>query len=462
MTKIVGYIVMILLSGSCAALSSFLGGIPGMWRAFILGSVLALSVALGDYLKDKLKSNLAQSVLGMLLGAVAGVLIVLFKLKVHNREMGINFNSESMIILLSIIYGGFFQWIVMSRAKLKRIKLLFVAFICISIKFYYVNPRFEFGDILAVSLFSAISALLFTLLWYLPVWFFYIRKQSIASYIRSVPLNLRMFKLVLKRRWLSKRDYALSYDKVAATYDEQWLCQLRPVTEKLLAALPVAGQGDILDLGCGTGLSTLYLEDKYLENAITGVDISPKMLNIAKEKCSRSEFVEGDILNFLQSRSNNSAGLIFSGWAIGYSKPSDIISQAERVLKPGGTFAFVVNYSDTLAPVFYSFRKCMNKFPGQVKMALNPKFPNEAKDLLKTLKNNKFSTQMQEDGNIPIHSPEGKITLDWLLKTGVLAGFDQVMPLHDNPEIAEYFNKILNEFKEAVEHHYFMGVFINK
>ena len=48
------------------------------------------------------------------------------------------------------------------------------------------------------------------------------------------------------------------------------------------------------------------------------------------------------------------------------------------------------------------------------------------------------------------------------MKTGVLAGFDQVMPLHDNSEIVEYFNKTLRESKEPVEHHYFMGVFIKK
>jgi hypothetical protein len=46
------------------------------------------------------------------------------------------------------------------------------------------------------------------------------------------------------------------------------------------------------------------------------------------------------------------------------------------------------------------------------------------------------------------------------LKTGVLAGFDQVMPLRDNPKLIEYFNKTLRESTESVEHHYFMGVFI--
>ena len=460
MTKIIGYILMILLSGVGTAVSSGMSGEAGAWRGLILGAVLALAVVLGDCFKDKLRSNLAQSILGMLMGAAAGITIVLLGLKVHNREMGLDFNSEFMIVLLSLIYGFCFQWIIMSRAGIKFFKLFFVSFICISVKFYYVEPRFGIEAILGISIFSAISALIFIILWYLPVWFFYTRKHSIVTYGKNVFLNLRMLKLVFAGSWLSKRYYALSYDKVADTYDDQWLCQLRPVTEKLLGALPPAGEGDILDLGCGTGLSTLELEKKYPESSVIGVDISPEMLKIAKEKCSRSEFEEADILNFLQIRPDNSASLIFSGWAIGYSKPADIIVQVERILKPGGTFAFVLNYRDTLGPVFCAFRKCMNKFPGQVQLALNPKFPKKAKNLLKPLKKNGFFTQIHEDGIIAIYSPEGEITLEWLLKTGVLAGFDQVMPLRDNQKVIEYFNETLRESKNAVEHHYFMGVFV--
>lgn len=462
MTKITGYILMIFLSGIGAALSSVLGGAPGMLRGFIFGSVLALSVVLGNYFINK-KNNLAQSILGMFLGAVAGTIIVLLKLKIHNREMSVNFNSEFMIILLSIVYGGFFQWIIMSSIRKKALKIFCISFVCISIKLHYVNnAHFNIGEIVAISIFAVLSALIFTILWYLPIWFFYTRKYSFTIYLNSLSLNWRMLKLVLAKRWLSKHDYATSYDKIAATYDEQWLCQLRPVTEKLLNALPPASEGDILDLGCGTGFSTACLEKEYPRNPVFGVDISHKMLKHAKTKCSRAELIKGDILEFLQNRPAQSASLIFSAWAIGYSEPNKIFSEAERVLKTGGTFAFVVNYSDTLKPVFYAFRKCMNEFPDRVNMALNLKFPHKEKHLLKALKKNGFDTIMQEDKTIPIHSPEGEITLEWLLETGVLAGFDQVMPLQEDLEINEYFDKILRKSKPPLAHHYFLGVFTKK
>ena len=475
MTKIIGYTLMILLSGGGAALSAVNGAGAASLRAFILGTILALSIVVGDYYirKQRYTSKFAQAMIGMFFGLIAGMLIILIDdsslIRYYwprtSRFMPNTHMIIGLIIGLASFYGICFQWIIINSTEKRLLKLFMVSYICIIVKecYRHINWLYYGNAVIEILILSVIGALIFVSLWYLPIWFFYIKKNNIISCIKCIPLNFQMLKLVWKERWLSKHDYAVSYDKVAATYDEQWLCQLRPVTEKLLGELlPAAGQGDILDLGCGTGFSTQFLDDKFPETSIIGVDISPEMLNIAREKCSRAEFVEGDILEFLKSRPDDSASLIFSGWAIGYSKPADIISEARRILKPGGAFAFVVNYSDTLDPVFNAFRKCMNKFPGQVKMALWPKFPHEAKNLLKPLKKNGFATLMQEDGRIPIDSPEGEITLEWLLKTGVLAGFDQVMPLRDNPELIEYFNKVLREFNEPVEHHYFMGVFIKK
>jgi ubiquinone/menaquinone biosynthesis C-methylase UbiE len=462
---------MIILSGLGAALSALAGSGNAPLRAMILGSCLALSIVDGDwYIKrGRHKDKLSRALIGMFWGLAAGMLAVILDTGSLRSPMSlidphepVEYTLLAITIVVSVVYGALFSLIVTGKSKRKFLKLLIVAFVCISIKegWRYLTWLNFGGRTLELLIFSLLSAFIFVILWYLPVWFFYVRKPSITAYLKCLPLNLRMLKLVLAKRWLAKEDYATSYDEVAATYDDQWLCQLRPVTEKLLNALPGAGDGDILDLGCGTGLSTLYLEKKYPDNPVIGIDISPAMLEIAGKKCSQSEFIEDDILEFLRKRPDNSAALIFSGWAIGYSSPAKIIKEARRVLKPEGAFAFVVNYYDTLAPVFYAFRKCMNQFPGQVNMALNPNFPRNARDLL--MQFNGFTIQLHEDGNIPIHAPDDDITLEWLLKTGVLAGFDQVMPLRDNQEIAAYFNKVLKETDKAVEHHYFMGVFIKQ
>ena len=465
MIEILKFAAMIILSGALASLSAVMHGGMGMMRAFILGSMISAGIVIGYFYekKDKRERSALQSMIGMLMGAIAGGLMLLLKLKAEGREFGNTLNSSYMIILLACIYGNFFQVIVNCNCRLKFLKILTVSFLCILVKLIYMSRTgLSLGAIPGLLIFTGISAVLFATLWYFPVWLLYTRKHSFKVYFRCTRLNLRMMKLLLLGRWLSKRDYAQSYDMVASTYDSQWLCQLQPVTEELLRGLPAQlPEGDILDLGCGTGLSTATLEKYYSDNPVIGMDISPEMLKLAHQKCIRAEFEEGDILDFLRERLDNSAALIFSGWAIGYSHPSLIIEEAARVLKPGGTFAFVVNYYDTLAPVFYAFRKCMNKFPGQVNMALHPRFPKKAGDLLLPLEKNGFIPDAVHDGKIPIKSPEGDVTLEWLLKTGVLAGFDQVMPLH-KPEISEYFNANLKSCEEPVLHHYFMGAFVKR
>ena len=461
MKRIFSFTAMILLSGAGAALSSLFWRTPGMWRGFILGAALALAIVIGDgFIRNNLlKSNFAQILLGTFIGLLSGMAILFWELRIPPSGLGRALNSPLVIVLLGGAYGGAFQWVIMSHARRKMHKLFNIAFACIAVKLYF-TPGTDLTNVIGFIILVGVNAWLFTVLWYFPVWCFYTKKYSWGYYFRCIILNIRILKLVFAKRWLSIEDYATSYDKIATTYDEHWLRQLRPVTEKLLIDLPEIGIGDILDLGCGTGLSTAYLEKEYPGNPVFGVDISAEMLNVAEEKCSRSKLIEADIPDFLKSRHEGSAALVFSSWAIGYSSPSKIISEAARVLEPGGVFAFVVNYSDTLKPVFQAFSKCMNRFSGEINMALWPKFPRKAGNLLRPLHRNGFTTQMQEDGDIPIFPPGGEISLEWLLKTGILAGFDQVMPLHDNPKINEFFNKALRESEDALLHHYFMGIFI--
>lgn len=56
------------------------------------------------------------------------------------------------------------------------------------------------------------------------------------------------------------------------------------------------GGNSVLDLACGTGtLCSLFNEKGY---QVTGVDLSPDMLTIAKAKCPDSQFICADISDF--------------------------------------------------------------------------------------------------------------------------------------------------------------------
>jgi ubiquinone/menaquinone biosynthesis C-methylase UbiE len=128
------------------------------------------------------------------------------------------------------------------------------------------------------------------------------------------------------------------YDKLAPIYDEGYAdaksCAENRFVQRLLLRERLV-DGDVIDLGCGTGL-LLELVDvppaRYL-----GLDISPGMLERAREKFPGHRFVEGDMsnLHLVRDRSFDSAVCLFGAWDY-CLEPSRVAEEARRVLRPGG------------------------------------------------------------------------------------------------------------------------------
>jgi len=270
-------------------------------------------------------------------------------------------------------------------------------------------------------------------------------------------LNLRVLTLALRDKWLSSRTVAESYDCVAPFYDETWLPHLRGVTDALLSRVPEPGAGAILDLGCGTGYAAQMLCSACPGREIIAVDVSAGMLARARERLAAEKvsFVQADMLDFLSARPSASASLIVSAWAMGYSNPGQLIRQAARVLAPGGALAFVVNTADTLAPVFKAYRNCMARFPEKVRLAAWPRFPESWATLRAIMLRSGFEIEWYEDGFKEVPRPSGQAgILSWLLKTGVLAGFDAMLPLREGGPEADYFERLLKDDRDPIRHHY--------
>lgn len=92
------------------------------------------------------------------------------------------------------------------------------------------------------------------------------------------------------------------FDAFAPTY-EQTMSNLKYDAAGFIQNLPLKLSGQILDLGCGTGLAAQYLAR---DNTIwTGVDVSAKMLQEAQNKHIYHELVCDDILSFLEKNTNS-------------------------------------------------------------------------------------------------------------------------------------------------------------
>lgn len=275
-------------------------------------------------------------------------------------------------------------------------------------------------------------------------------------------LNLRVLKLAVTGKWLGKNHYARGYDEAAKDYDSNWLVHLQSVTDELIAAIPDIPEGSIIDLGCGSGYATQALARCFPHRVLNAVDISKGMLSEAQKNHGnfRVNWIHADMLDYLACQPMAKTAFIFSAWAIGYSHPGKVIREAARILKNGGVFAFVVNLSDTLSFVFRTFRRCMLHHPRQVRLAAVPGFPKSGSVLNNVLVKNGFQIIHHDEGYQVIQIPaETKDNgLSWLRKTGILAGFDAMLPLSENRKLAEDFERMLKSCNEPMKHHYVLFV----
>ncbi|CAN5115385.1 hypothetical protein BH09ACT8_BH09ACT8_62850 [soil metagenome] len=82
-----------------------------------------------------------------------------------------------------------------------------------------------------------------------------------------------------------------AYDAVAREYDRQISDELdeKPLDRAWLRAfVDLVGTGTIADVGCGPGHVTRYLAT--LHNDVVGIDLSPAMITIARERAPRLTF----------------------------------------------------------------------------------------------------------------------------------------------------------------------------
>lgn len=136
-----------------------------------------------------------------------------------------------------------------------------------------------------------------------------------------------------------KRQVAASFSRAAASYDSVAELQ-RSVGNQLLARLPASLQPRLwLDLGSGTGHFTLALAERYAPSEGLAVDIAEGMLRHARPQGGAAYFIAGDAESLpLQSAS---VDLLFSSLALQWCADFPrVLSEAQRVLRPGGVLAF--------------------------------------------------------------------------------------------------------------------------
>lgn len=135
-----------------------------------------------------------------------------------------------------------------------------------------------------------------------------------------------------------KRQVAASFSRAAASYDSVAALQ-RAVGHSLLERLPQPlTAARWLDLGSGTGFFSRILAERCGDGGVA-VDLAEGMLAHARQQGAARHHVAGDAER-LPLR-DGCFELIFSSLALQWcGQFSAVLSEAARVLRPGGMFAF--------------------------------------------------------------------------------------------------------------------------
>jgi predicted TPR repeat methyltransferase len=96
----------------------------------------------------------------------------------------------------------------------------------------------------------------------------------------------------------------------------------------------------MLDLGCGTGLAGEAFRD--LAASITGVDLSARMLAVARAKTIYGELIHADLTTFLGTCERQYDLAIAADVFVYVADLAPVVIALARVLVPSGLFAFTV------------------------------------------------------------------------------------------------------------------------
>lgn len=128
-------------------------------------------------------------------------------------------------------------------------------------------------------------------------------------------------------------DKGISLFETQMQRQADWLKDLR---SQLLRKANIRTRKNILDIGCGTGIITSELKERS-KNTVTGIDINPDRINIAKNNYSNIDFICSDILN--NNFKDESFDLITTSFVWLWVKDKEkLAKEIVRLLKPRGIY----------------------------------------------------------------------------------------------------------------------------
>ncbi len=147
--------------------------------------------------------------------------------------------------------------------------------------------------------------------------------------------------------------------------------------KRVVAEINQLPSGRLLEVGVGTGISLSHYNQGH---QITGIDLSPEMLDRARHRVSEKKLKNVDALEVMDAEDMSFADSSFDVVVAMYvmsvvPSPEKVIAEMQRVCKPGGKIFIVNHFSESRG-----FMSRIERFlePYSDSLGWSPHFPLEA------------------------------------------------------------------------------------
>ncbi|NRR33325.1 tetratricopeptide repeat protein [Oxalobacteraceae bacterium] len=148
------------------------------------------------------------------------------------------------------------------------------------------------------------------------------------------------------------------FDQYAGHFDQHLLdvldYQVPALLDGAIARHKLADNMDTLDLGCGTGLCGPYL--RGCSRTLTGVDLSDKMLDKARERGLYDQLVCAELTVFLAGRRSEADLIVAADVFVYIGDLAPVFGAVSQTLRAGGLFCFTAEADDSGAECGFALR----------------------------------------------------------------------------------------------------------
>lgn len=245
--------------------------------------------------------------------------------------------------------------------------------------------------------------------------------------------------------------YRKDYDLRARTYESaETRPMLKKATEEFIAGLGLRPGMRCLDLGCGTGYSSLLLDRAVSPGGLVeGCDNSEAMLREAEKlhgkELSATRFARAEMIEFLEGRPPGSADLIGSFWAAEYCPLDRLLEQIRRALDTGGAAAMLINTHESLAELQKTIMPVLLRNPGYIGCFPPINFPPDTRSFRKSAEKSGLAIERLEEGSLEHRFRDASSAISWMRGSGPAAGLTAAIK---KERLDDFFAEVKKEIEK--------------